>query len=117
MAWKQGAFLLEHDVTSPAQSINRSSTGLLLEAAQRMDEGAADGEPAGEALTSLFSPAQDRGIFDALAAEGPRSEAEGVPGQGGPRSGRRPGGGPPPRGGRAGGGGPPGGRGPREAPP
>jgi len=55
----------------------------------------------GEAPTSLLGPAKERpaeergtfgGIFDALAAAGPRSEAEGVPGQGGPRSGRRPGG-------------------------
>src|SRR3990170_803222 len=49
----------------------------------------------GEAPTSLFGPAEERGIFDALAAEGPRSEAEGEPGQGGPRSRRRPGGLPP----------------------
>src|SRR3989304_2148184 len=55
----------------------------------------------GEAPTSLLGPAKERpaeergtfgGIFDALAAAGPRSEAEGVPGPGGPRSGRPPGG-------------------------
>jgi len=39
---------------------------------------------AGEAPTSLLGPATERGIFDAFAAAGPRSEAEGVPGQGGP---------------------------------
>ena len=55
----------------------------------------------GEAPKPLLGPARERGIFDALAAagrsprragarlrrrpeRGPRSEAEGVPGQGGP---------------------------------
>ena len=55
MAWTEGAFLLEYEVTSPAQSIHRSSTGLLLEAAQRMDEGVAEREPAAEASGSLFT--------------------------------------------------------------
>jgi len=59
------------------------------------------GGASGEAPTSLLGPTEERpasergtygGIFDALAAAGPRSVAEGVPGQGGPRSGSRPGG-------------------------
>jgi len=60
--------------------------------------------PAGEAPRPLLGPAKERpaeergtsgGIFDALAAAGPRSGAEGVLGQGGPRSGHRHGGLPP----------------------
>ena len=54
---------------------------------------------AGGAPTSLLGPAKERpagargtcgGIFDAPAAAGPRSGAEGVPGQGGPAGGENP---------------------------
>jgi len=70
LGWSEGVFSLDADVQPPVRTIHRSYTGLLLEGARRMDEGATGIAKAGaDPLTppEAGGPLQEMGLMDATA--------------------------------------------------